>query len=263
VRAGFLSECGWGSERSLLDAFERRDRLYEHALDAGTEIVLWFEHDLYDQLQLLQVLAGAREGVELIQADDHLGPLHADELEALWPRRVRVTAEMLALAREAWEAFRAPEPAALARLLDRDTSTLPHLGAATRRLLEELPDAQSGLSRTERQLLEPLVDGPHRPGELFIESQSREDAAFAGDTWVWKRLAELQPLVEKLPPPPPLGDVHAFLAARVALTPLGRDVLAGKADRVEAAPLERWLGGTRLGGERDWRWNGAAVELRG
>jgi hypothetical protein len=210
------------------------------------------------------VLAGAREGgVELIQADDHLGPLHADELEALWPRRVRVTAEMLDLAREAWDAFRAPEPTALARLLDRDTSALPHLGAATRRLLEELPDARSGLSRTERQLLEPLVDGPRRPGELFVESQSREDAAFAGDTWVWKRLVELQPLVEELPPPPPLGDVHAFLAARVALTPLGRDVLAGKADRVGAAPLERWLGGTRLGGERDWRWNGAAVELRG
>jgi hypothetical protein len=263
VRARFLSECGWGSERSLLDAFERRDRLYEHAFDAGTEIVLWFEHDLYDQLQLLQVLGGAREGVRLIQADDHLGPLHADELEALWPRRVWVTAEMLALAREAWDAFRAREPTALARLLDSDTSALPHLEAATRRLLEELPDAQSGLSRTERQLLEPLVDGPRRPGELFVESQGREDAAFAGDTWVWKRLAELQPLVEELPPPPPIGDVHAFLAARVALTPLGRDVLAGKADRVEAAPLERWLGGTRLGGERDWRWNRAAVELRG
>jgi DNA-binding transcriptional MerR regulator len=262
VRSRFLSECGWGSERSLLDAFERRDRLYEHALDAGTEIVLWFEHDLYDQLQLLQVLASAREGIALIQADDHIGPLHAGELEALWPSHVPVTAEMLALAREAWDAFRAPEPTALARLLERDTAALPHLEAAVRRLLEELPDAATGLSRTERQLLEPLVDTPRRPGELFVESQAREDAAFAGDTWVWKRLADLQPLVQELPPPPPLGDVHAFLAARVALTPLGRDVLAGKADRVEVAPVERWLGGTQLGGERDWRWDGAAVALR-
>jgi DNA-binding transcriptional MerR regulator len=263
VRARFLSECGWGSERSLLDAFERRDRLYEHALDAGTEIVLWFEHDLYDQLQLLQVLAWAREGVALIQADDHIGPFHADELEALWPRRVPVTAEMLALAREAWGAFRAPDPTALARLLERDTAALPHLEAAVRRLLEELPDVGTGLSRTERQLLEPLADGPRRPGELFVESQAREDAAFAGDTWVWKRLADLQPLVDELPPPPPLGDVHAFLGTRVVLTPLGQDVLAGKADRVQVAPLERWVGGTRLDGERDWRWDGAAVALRG
>jgi DNA-binding transcriptional MerR regulator len=263
ARARFLSECGWGSERSLLDAFERRDRLYEHALDATTQVVLWFEHDLYDQLQLLQVLAAAREDLELIQADDHLGPLAADELEALWPRRVPVTAEMLTLAREAWTAFRAPEPTGLAGLLERDTSALPHLGRALRRLLEELPDARNGLSRTERQLLEPLLEGPRRPPELFVASQAREEALFAGDVWVWKRLAELQPLVDELPPPPPLGDAHAFAATRVSLTGLGRDVLAGKADRVEVAPLERWLGGTRLGGGRDWRWYAAAGRLSG
>jgi Domain of unknown function (DUF1835) len=263
ARARFLSECGWGSERSLLDAFERRDRLYEHALDASTQVVLWFEHDLYDQLQLLQVLAAAREGVELIQADDHLGPLAAGELEALWPQRVPVTAEMLALPREAWAAFRAPEPTGLAALLDRDTSALPHLGSALRRLLEELPDAESGLSRTERQLLQPLLDGPRRPPELFAANQASEEAPFAGDAWVWKRLAELQPLVDELPPPPPLGDAHAFAATRVSLTGLGREVLAGKADRVEVAPLERWLGGTQLGGERDWRWDRAAGVLRG
>ena len=262
VRARFLSECGWGSERSLLDAFERRDRLYEHALEASTQVVLWFEHDLYDQLQLLEILARTRGGVELIQADDHLGPLAADELEALWPQRVPVTAEMLSLVRETWAAFRAPEPAGLGGLLDRDTSALPHLAPALRRLLEELPDVESGLSRTERQLLEALLDGARRPHELFVASQAREDAAFAGDAWVWKRLAELQPLVDELPPPPPLGDAHAFAAARVELTDLGRRVLAGKADRMEAAPLERWLGGTRLDGQHDWRWNPAAAAVR-
>ena len=36
VRARFLSECGWGSERSLLESFERRDRLFEQALEADT-----------------------------------------------------------------------------------------------------------------------------------------------------------------------------------------------------------------------------------
>ena len=263
VRARFLSECGWGSERSLLDAFERRDRLYRHALEARTQVVLWFEHDLYDQLQLLQVLAGAQGDVELIQAADHLGPLGPDELEALWPAREPVTPEMLALARDAWDAFRAPEPTAVAELLMRDTTVLPLLGPAFVRLLEELPDAQSGLSRTERQLLEPLLDGPRTPPGLFVASQEREEAPFAGDTWVWKRLAELQPLVEELPPPPPLGDAHAFLGTPVALTDLGRDVLAGETDRVAVAPIDRWLGGTHLSGDPDWRWDGAAAVVRG
>jgi DNA-binding transcriptional MerR regulator len=260
VRARFLSECGWGSERSLLDAFERRDRLYEHALEAQTRVVLWFEPDVYDQLQLLQALALAGDAeLELIQADEDLGPLSADELEALWPSRRPVTEGMRALARDAWDAFCALEPAGLAELLERDTVALPHLRSALRRLLEELPDAETGLTRTERQLLEPLLHGPKRPPELYLASQAREEAIFLGDAWAWKRLAELVPLVEELPPPPPLGDPREFAATPVTLTQLGRDVLAGKADRVEVAPVDRWLGGTHLGGKRDWRWDGRAL----
>jgi hypothetical protein len=222
--------------------------------------VLWFETDIYDQLQLLQalVLAGERE-LELIQADADLGPLQPDELEALWSRRQPVTPEMRALAREAWDAFRAPEPTGIAALLARETSLLPYLGPALLRLLEELPDAASGLSRIERQLLEPLVDGPKRPFELYLASQAREEAAFLGDAWAWKALAELRPLVEELPPPPPLGDQREFAAAQVSLTDLGRRVLAGEADRVAARTPDRWLGGTRVDGS--WRWDGATHRL--
>jgi hypothetical protein len=125
----------------------------------------------------------------------------------------------------------------------------------------------SGLSRTERQLLEALREGPLRPPELFVENQMREEAPFAGDAWIWKRLAGLGPLVstedgEALPPPPPLGDPRAFAATRIALTDLGRDVLSGKADCIEAAATERWLGGTRLGADPDWRWDPAAGSVR-
>jgi len=144
VRARFLSDCGWGSERSLLESFERRDRLFEQALEADTSVVLWFEHDLYDQLQLLQALNLAGDSpLELIQADSDLGPLQPEELEALWPQRRPVTLHTRALAREAWDAFRDPGPAGLVALLERDTSPLPHLDNALRRLLEELPDTQA------------------------------------------------------------------------------------------------------------------------
>ena len=45
-----------------------------------------------------------------------LGELTADELETLWPERRRANSETLAAAAEAWDAFRAPEPSALAEL---------------------------------------------------------------------------------------------------------------------------------------------------
>src|SRR5881398_1516240 len=57
VRAGFLSACGWGSKPSILSSLQRRDRQLLQALQGGQQVVLWFEHDLYDQLQLLDVLA--------------------------------------------------------------------------------------------------------------------------------------------------------------------------------------------------------------
>jgi hypothetical protein len=144
---------------------------------------------------------------------------------------------------------------------------LPFLAAALRRLLEELPDTANGLSRTERQLLEPLRDGPRTPGELFLESQKREEALFLGDAWAWRRLAELEPLVARsdggaVPAPPPLGDSRAFAATSLALTEAGRKVLAGGTDRIAAAGIDRWLGGTHLRPDSLSRWDSAARRVR-
>jgi hypothetical protein len=61
LRAGFLAAAGWGSRRAILGSLERRDSQLARAFHDGVEVVLWFEHDLYDQLQLLDVLALAHE----------------------------------------------------------------------------------------------------------------------------------------------------------------------------------------------------------
>ena len=57
-------------------------------LDAD-EIVLWFEHDLFDQAQLIEILARlrGRQGVSLICTDRYLGPLTGEQLRELWPLR--------------------------------------------------------------------------------------------------------------------------------------------------------------------------------
>ena len=53
LRAAFLAEFDAGPAAEISRAFEARDRALEAARG---ETVLWFEHDLYDQLQVLQVL---------------------------------------------------------------------------------------------------------------------------------------------------------------------------------------------------------------
>jgi hypothetical protein len=160
TRAGFLADCGWGRQQVLLSALERRDRQLLQALRDDLEAVLWFEHDLYDQLQLLDVLALAHteETVpELIVIGSFpgkpsftgVGELTARELETLWPSRRRAAPAALEAATRAWAAVQTPEPTALAAWATHDTAELPFLAPALRRLLEELPAPTDGLSRTE------------------------------------------------------------------------------------------------------------------
>src|SRR5439155_23599302 len=83
-------------------------------------IVLWFEHDLFDQLQLIRnldllvrhVASGFSRTVSLICIDRFpgverfigLGQLTADQLASLYPSRKPVTAGQYAIASEAWDA---------------------------------------------------------------------------------------------------------------------------------------------------------------
>src|SRR4051794_39408890 len=53
VRARFLADCGWGKYKDIRREMGGRDS----ALLSSPQITLWFEHDLYDQLQLIQILS--------------------------------------------------------------------------------------------------------------------------------------------------------------------------------------------------------------
>jgi hypothetical protein len=256
TRADFLSDCGWGSPEALLTSFERRDR---QVLDAP-RVVLWFEHDLYDQLQLLDVLQLGGEAVpELIVIDTFpgkpsfrgLGELTAAELETLWPSRRPTEPAALAEATAVWAALREPEPLALADWASRDTPELPFLGAALRRLLEELPAVSDGLSGTERRALEAIAAGADTPAAAFVAAQQLEEAPFLGDTWFFRALSALGE-----------GDSRLVESeGRLRLTAAGERVLRGEADRVELLGVDRWVGGTHVTSDTPWRWDAAAQKL--
>jgi hypothetical protein len=278
VRARFLAECGWGDAEAIEAGMRARDQRLAIALRRDEVVVLWFEHDLYDQLQLLQVLdaVDGSDEVEAILPDRFLGAMEVSELAALWPRRAALRGDQLALARLAWEAVREPGPQGIEALLNTHTAALPHLGPALRRHLEELPAVGDGLGRTERQALEALRAGARTPHEVFLAAQRAEEAPFLGDTWMWTRLAELGQgdgrLIATdggapLGPPPPRSGSNAFTEQRLALTDAGRSVLAGDADRCALLALDRWIGGMHLTGpEPQWRWDratGRTVSARG
>jgi Domain of unknown function (DUF1835) len=258
VRAEFLATTGPAGAAEIEAGLRARDERLERAIEAGERIVLWFEHDLYDQLQLLQILAGLPDrpnGVELICIGSFpgrpgfagLGELDSEELASLWPVRAAVTHEHVRAARAAWAVFRGTDPTALARAAATPDERLPFLAPALGRLLEELPGARDGLARTERQLLAAVAAGARTREWAFVDAAAGEPAPFLGDTIAFQRLQELargrEPLVTEGP--------------QLELTAAGAEVLAARADRVALIGFDRWLGGLHLrAGDALWRWDG-------
>jgi hypothetical protein len=255
----------------LKDMRDEELRLAAAARDYA-RVVLWLEHDRYDQFVLLRCLAafaehGAPPRLELVGPNDFpgaarflgLGQLPPEALRLLWERRAPIHSEQLAFGRRAWTAFRAEDPRALAELARGGTPLLPDLAGALLRHLQELPSRADGLGLTHRLLLQALADGaPQRVGRLVGLVMHDRDPLPDGDIGYDVALRELgagdEPLVARSGAHAP-SDWHLD---DVAITPTGRAVLAGRRDALALLP-ERWAGGVRVArGAPCWRWNDVA-----
>jgi hypothetical protein len=275
VRARYLAECGYGDyDRCLADLTE-----WDRALEGSRgfdEVVIWLEHDLFDQLQLLRLLDwfGSRDDLSTtrlslicigsfpgIEPFHGLGQLSPQEMASLLDRRERVTEKQIFLARHAWRAFCSPEPIGLEVALRRDTSALPFLADALQRHLEEFPWTRDGLSRTERQALLGIDSGFDTFESLFRAVQALEPRPYLGDSSFLRCLRVLGsspvPLIRLEPGP---GGLIRTL--QLSLTGSGREVLEGRKDWVHLHGIDRWLGGVHLHGrEAQWRWDGERSRL--
>jgi hypothetical protein len=251
IRGDYLAARGYGNAIKIHRDFEKRDAIVRRASDFD-EVILWFEHDLYDQLQMLQILSVLQDSglgagsVQLIQSDQYLGMLSGDELMALYPKRRFITTAIAEGAMRAWSAVTATDPQKLAQAASEPYVGLPFLRDALKRLCEEYPALDSGLSRTQKHLLEACAQGARRKEDLFRRSQAQEEASFLGDASCYAAIDDLAS------EPAPLLSA---LDQGYELTVLGRRVLAGDTDWLERAPLDRWIGGVHLTAEHLWRWD--------
>ena len=289
VRAQFLSDEYPSITDVGRDFRIRNDRL--RAASGAMEIVLWFEHDLLDQLQILQLLDWFADAdpppgaLSLICIDRFdgvapfcgIGQLGGAQVASLFPHRRPVSRDQMRLAKTAWSAFRSPDPTAIETLLAGGTDCLPFLHAALRRYLEEFPSVSDGLTRTERQILTLVANGVAGPGAIFVENMNLESALFIGDWATFRHIARLcraeHPLLRCghdgpfLHPPQDDISRDAFLAQRLSLTRAGDALIAGA--RAETAAIERdaWLGGVHLRTGQPprqpiWMWDATAGALR-
>ncbi|RXF73976.1 hypothetical protein [Hansschlegelia zhihuaiae] len=278
IRATFIAaDLGLGAEEVATEFRSRDATIRRHASFPRVEI--WLEHDLYDQLQLLQILDFFRseqrlEGLYLVQADDYLGHQPPDAMRRLADSAAPVTDEQQRLASDVWAAFTSATPHALARFAAADTSALPHLAPALKRLLAELPDPVRGLTLTEERALAHLAREEITTGELFRRVTEEDQAQFLGDASFFRRLDGLafaeRPLIDGLPAPSkeccglgraPDRGYAEFARARLRLTKTGRDVLSGRLDHRVVNRADHWVGGVHVSPAALIRYDRAGGQL--
>lgn len=261
LRARAFSEFGWGDADAIRASLAARNRVLED-FQRHEEVILWFEHDLYDQLQLVQLLdwLAARDldatRLSLIQINAFpgvepfhgLGQLTGKQLTQLFPARRPVSSEQLARGREVWQAFRAADPTALAYQARRDLPELPFLRAALVRFLEEYPWVDDGLSRNQRQILRAAASGGQHRREIYEACQRQEQCPW-GDASVYWRIAALAAA--------PAPALERISSEQYAINEHGRRLLDGAEDWIASSGgIDVWLGGVHLeGAQASWRWN--------
>lgn len=275
-RADFLAGhygAGTAQSREEIAAKLLRAESALHAAPSRYErVVLWFEHDTYDQLILARCLAhfaGAPpRRLELISPARYpggtrfigLGQLPPEALRLLWNERVPVPAAGLRAGQAVWSLLRRPDPRPLADLARSGLAALPPLAPAVRRHLQELPWTSDGLSLTERLVLEMLAEAPHSAAQAFRRLMlEREPLPWLTDLMFHDILEGLKRAAR-----PVLSaerDAEApWPQERLAITPAGRAVLAGQLDALALGPPARWVGGVHIATPgQAWRWDEASA----
>jgi hypothetical protein len=269
IRATFLVAAGCDDRAEGTGMFAERDRVLAGNRDG--EYVLWFEADLYDQLQIIQILdrladlAVPAQRITLICIGEHagiarfggLGELTATQLRELPDTNActRLAPAALTLAARAWAAFRAPTPDGLRTIADTRCGELRFLGEAFDRLSREYPATRDGLSLTERRILAAVADGACDAATAFVRAGARETRPYLGDGWCFAmmdRMAHARvPLLDAEPANRPVDR-----ATGLRLTDTGARVLAGVADHVTLNGIDWWIGGVHLRGRGvSWRWD--------
>lgn len=261
VRAKYIITQGW-ADADRVDRLFRERAVVMNNIYKYEKVTLWFEHDLYDQLQILEILhwftTHPYNGeLTMVCTENYLGRCSVEEMKCLIKFEEEVTQAQLDLSVKAWDAFRVPDPLRWAGLLKEDTSALPFLKGAVLRILQEYPFCDNGLSKTQQDILENLAQGEKDLVSLFLEQQEREERVFMADTVFADTLNEmLQSDVPLLNASNGKSFTFPFTKkVSVKITEEGLSVLSDGKEWRESQCIDKWIGGVHLSEHNLWCWN--------
>jgi len=288
-RADYFARIGWGSEDEIQQRFSLRNQELM-TFSRYKEVTLWFDHDLYDQLQLVQLIdwfsRQETQGVilNLICIDGYsgvkhflgIGQLELSQLQDLYARRSEITVAQMDVCEKGWKALTAKNPNALLDFFPHDMSSMPFLKNAIARLVKQFPSQSNGLSQTESLILTAILNHQSDPEDIYQFMQSKEAVPFMSRAMFYgylKNMMDCQaPLIEKVEVA--MDDVIDAESEnsteqktehspyfQITLTDVARQVLHNWVDWIQVNGIDRWVGGVHLSDGNIWRYNKQSRKL--
>lgn len=209
------------------------------------QIVLWFEYDLFCQINMLAVLSWLkthRRHAEIslvcsgkVEGSDKfygLGELNDEQLMALYEERTTLTQDDIEYADYVWQLYCSDNPIRLENLLDFDEDfQFEYLSDAIRAHLKRFPAIKNGVNVLERKVLETAQKGKFSSRrELLGGVLQQNDIYGYGDTQYDRIITTLKPLFSSFNP--------------VRLTKKGKEVLQEQTNLyAQLRDNESYLGG--------------------
>lgn len=235
-----------------------------------SEIVLWFEHDRYDQTMLMYLLNELSKkefmNLSMVTINDYegidpfygLGQLSSKQLEGLfYQKKQPITDKQMKEAISGWKAYTSKSPTEIEKWMASSEQKLPYLKQALQSHLSYFPSVHTGLNEVETFVINYLDINTCTFVELFqaITQQRINDGM--SDLYFAAMLKELMsglyPLLEGDYPLPNFQNPEPI--AKLRLTSKGLVVLNGQKNHFEYVERDWWIGGVNVK-EDHWFWDG-------
>lgn len=216
------------------------------------EITLWFEYDLFCQLNLMALLSwfagqhldkaklslvcvgivpGYKDLVGLGEIDPELFP-------QLFEERQRLSRKDLDFAQKFWAVFSSDNPTSLLSLADSHAAQFPYLPAAVKAHLQRFPSVNNGLNIIEDRMMRIVHSGIRDRNKIVGQILSEDTHYGFGDWQYFVYLKNLYPLLQ---------DEDGL-----SVNSLGQKVLDGEEDFIKWAKHDYYWGGVHY---KAFRWD--------
>ena len=178
------------------------------------KIVLWFEYDLFCQINMLAVLSWLKTHrkyaeISLVCSGKEdetdqmygLGDLNDEQLQNLYENRLVLTQDDIEYADYVWQLYCSDNPIRLENLGDYQQYQFTYLSDAIANHLKRFPSIKNGLNHMENNILQLAVDAKPASKKAFLGTILQNQGALGfGDSQYDRAINRLKPLFNSFNP---------------------------------------------------------------